>query len=86
MKVLSIVVPCYHSEKYMKRCIDSLLVAGDDVEILIIDDGSYQDRTPQIADDYEQRYPGMVRCIHQENLGHGGAINTGLMNAKGMYF
>ena len=40
MKLLSIAIPCYNSEKYMRKCIDSLLVGGEDVEILIVDDGS----------------------------------------------
>ena len=42
-KILSIAVPCYNSENYMKRCIDSLLVGGKDVEIIIVNDGSKDD-------------------------------------------
>ena len=38
MKLLSIAIPCYNSEKYMRKCIDSLLVGGEDVEILIVDE------------------------------------------------
>ena len=53
MKLLSVVVPCYNSEQYMKKCIDSILVGGEDVEIIIVDDGSV-DSTPQIADEYEK--------------------------------
>ena len=53
MKLLSIAIPCYNSEKYMRKCIDSLLIGGEDVEILIIDDGSTKDRTAEIADEYE---------------------------------
>lgn len=86
MKLLTIAVPCYNSEAYMDRCIHSLLAGGEDVEILIIDDGSTKDRTPEIADDYERRYPGIVRAIHQENKGHGGAVNTGIDNARGLFF
>ena len=52
MKLLSICVPCYNSQDYMERCLDSLLVGGDQVEILIVDDGS-KDRTGEIADRYE---------------------------------
>ena len=85
MKILSFAVPCYNSEGYMRKCIDSLLPGGEDVEILIVDDGS-SDGTAAIADEYEARYPGLCRAIHQENAGHGGAVNTGLANAKGMYF
>ncbi len=69
----------------MENCIKSLLPGGEDVEILIIDDGS-KDSTPDIADWYERKYPGIVRAIHQENGGHGGAVNTGIANATGLYF
>ncbi|NLG03980.1 MAG: glycosyltransferase family 2 protein, partial [Clostridia bacterium] len=85
MKVLSIAIPCYNSEAYMEHCINSLLPGGDDVEILVIDDGS-SDRTATIADEYEKKYPTIVRAIHQENGGHGEAVNTGLANATGLYF
>lgn len=86
MKIITFAVPCYNSEAYMRKCIDSLLLAGDDAEILIVDDGSNKDQTPQIADEYEKKYPGICRAIHQENGGHGEAVNTGLRNAKGMYY
>ena len=86
MKLLSIAIPCYNSEKYMRKCIDSLLIGGEDVEILIIDDGSTKDRTAEIADEYEAQFPTIVRAIHKENGGHGSAVNTGIANAKGLYF
>ncbi len=86
MKLLSIAVPCYNSAAYMGKCIESLLVGGDEVEILIVDDGSVKDNTAQIADEYEKNYPGICRAIHQENGGHGEAVNTGLKNASGVYF
>lgn len=85
MKLLSIAIPCYNSEAYMRKCIESLLVGGEDVEILIVDDGS-TDRTGEIADEYEALYPNIVKAIHQENGGHGAAVNTGLAWAKGLYF
>ncbi len=85
MKILSITVPCYNSQEYMRKCIDSLLVGGEEVEILVVDDGS-SDQTLEIAREYEKNYPGIVRAIHQENKGHGGAVNTGLANASGLYF
>lgn len=84
-KILSFAVPCYNSEAYMEKCINSLLPGGDDIEIIIVDDGS-SDRTAEIADRYEKEYPGIIRAIHQENAGHGGAVNTGIRNAEGMYF
>lgn len=85
MKILSVAIPCYNSEAYMEKCIKSLLVGGNDVEILIVDDGS-SDRTAEIADDYQKRYPNIVKAIHQENGGHGEAVNAGLRNATGLYY
>ncbi len=85
MKLLSVAIPSYNSQDYLERCVESLLPGGEDVEILIVDDGS-TDRTPEIADAYARKYPGMVRAIHQENAGHGGAVNTGILNATGLYF
>lgn len=85
MKLLSVAVPCYNSAAYMRRCVDSLLPGGEEVEILIIDDGS-ADETLSIARAYEQEHPGVVRAIHQKNAGHGGAINTALRHASGLYF
>lgn len=86
MKLLSIAIPCYNSEPYMRKCIESLLVGGEDVEILIVDDGSTRDRTAEIADEYEAQYPTIVKAIHKENGGHGSAVNAGIANASGLYF
>lgn len=83
-KLLSIIVPCYNSQDYMKHCLDTLLPGGDRVEILIVDDGS-TDQTSQIADQYAKNHPDIVRVIHQENGGHGAAVTTGIYNAKGTY-
>ena len=85
MKYISFVVPCYNSEEYMEKCIDSLLIGKDDVEIIIIDDGS-KDKTGKIADRYQKKYPKIVKVVHQENGGHGEGINTGLKHATGKYF
>ncbi len=85
MKLLTFAVPCYNSQDYMGRCIESLLPGGDEVEILIIDDGS-TDLTGDMADKYQEKYPGIIRAIHQENGGHGEAVNTGIKNATGLYF
>ncbi len=85
MKLLSVAIPCYNSEAYMEKCIDSLLVGGEEVEILIVDDGS-TDKTAEIADAYAEKYPTIVRAIHQENGGHGEAVNAGIRNAQGLYF
>mgnify|MGYP000273514204 CR=1 FL=1 len=85
MKLLSIAIPCYNSQDYMENCIESLLVGGEEVEILVIDDGS-SDRTAEIADAYARKYPTIVKAIHQENGGHGEAVNAGIRNATGLYF
>ena len=85
MKLLSIAIPCYNSEGYMAHAIESLLAGGEEVEILIVDDGS-KDGTAKIADDFAAQYPTIVRAIHQENAGHGGAVMAGLKNATGLYF
>lgn len=84
MKVLSVIIPCYNSTAYMEHAIWTLLTGGEDVEILLIDDGS-SDGTLAVARDYEKKYPDIVRVIHQENKGHGGALNTGIENARGQY-
>ena len=85
MKILTIAIPSYNSMDYMRNCIESLLPGGEDVEILIVDDGS-KDETPAIADEYEAKYPGIIRAIHQENGGHGEAVNAGIRNATGLFF
>ena len=69
----------------MENCVSSLVVGGDEVEVLVVDDGS-SDRTAEIADELEAKYPGIVRAVHQPNKGHGGAVNTGIENASGLYF
>ena len=86
MKILSIAVPCYNSAAYMRKCIESLLVGGEDVEILIVDDGSTKDNTAEIADEYEKKYPGICRAIHKENGGHGDAVMLGLAQSRGKFF
>ena len=86
MKILSVAIPCYNSEAYMRKCIESLLPGGEDIEILIVDDGSKKDNTAAVADSYQEKYPTIVKAIHQENGGHGEAVNTGIANASGVYF
>jgi len=85
MKMITFAIPCFNSSAYMAKCIESLLPGGDDVEIIVVDDGS-KDDTGRIADEYESKYPGIVKAIHQENGGHGEGVNAGLRNAAGMYY
>ena len=75
MKLLSVTIPCYNSQDYMEHCIETLLTGGEDVEILIVDDGS-KDATAEIADRYQKKYPTIIKAIHQENGGHGAAVSS----------
>lgn len=85
MKLLTVAIPCYNSQDYMAKCIDSLLTGGERVEIIVVDDGS-KDDTARIADEYAAKYPTIVKAIHQENGGHGEGINQGLRHATGLYY
>ena len=85
MKILTIAVPCFNSQDYMEHCLSTLLSGGEDVEILVVDDGSTDD-TAAIADRWAAEHPSVVRAIHQENRGHGGAVMTGIRHASGTYF
>lgn len=86
MKTISFAVPCYNSAAYMDKCIESLLRCGDDIEIILVNDGSQKDNTSEKAHEWESKYPGIIRAIDQENRGHGGAVNHGLAEATGLYF
>lgn len=85
MKLLTVAIPCYNSQDYMHHAVETVLVGGDDIEIILVDDGS-KDDTGKIADELAAEHPGIIRAIHQENGGHGCAVNTGLENANGIYF
>lgn len=84
-KFLTVVIPCYNSQDYMLHCVETLLPAGKYLEILIVDDGS-SDNTLTIAKQLEEAHPEVIRAIHQENKGHGGAIMTGIQNASCPFF
>ena len=85
-KLITFAVPCYNSAAYMDHCVGTLLQGGDDIEIILVDDGSTKDDTPAICDRYAQQYPDIVRAIHQPNGGHGEGVNQGIRNARGIYY
>ena len=85
MKYISFAIPCYNSQDYMAHAIESILPGGDEVEIIIVNDGS-KDKTSQIAHEYMDKYPDIIKVIDKENGGHGDAVNAGLANARGKYF
>ena len=85
MKYISFAIPCYNSAEYMEHAVESILEGGEDVEILIVNDGS-KDETSEIAKKFEEKYPTIVKAIDKENGGHGDAVNVGLRHAAGKYF
>lgn len=87
-KILTIVVPTYNVEKYLSRCLDSLLYdekTNKKIEIIVVNDGS-KDNSLKIANEYKEKYPDSVLVIDKENGGHGSTINAGLKIATGKYF
>ncbi len=85
VKLLSIAVPCYNSAAFMEKNIRPLTSGGEEVEIILVDDGS-TDETGRIADRLSEEYPSVIRVIHKENGGHGSAVNAGIDAAQGVYF
>ncbi len=84
MKLLTIGIPCYNSASYMDKAIKSALAGGNDVQIIIVDDGS-SDETADISDRYAKEYPDVVQVIHKKNGGHGSAVNAVIEAADGLY-
>ena len=83
-KLITFAVPCYNSAAYMEHCVETLLTGGEDVEIILVDDGSTKDDTPAICDRYAAQYPKIVKAIHQENGRHGEGVNPGHRTATGL--
>ena len=87
MKQLSIIVPVYNAERWLHRCVDSLLnqdLPREDYEIILVDDGS-ADGSALICDEYQATNVGLVRVIHQPNSGVSMARNAALDAAVGDY-
>lgn len=84
--ILTVAIPAYNVEKYIDKTINSLVKSNqcDCMEVLIVDDGS-TDATKDMADALAKKYD-FVKAFHQENGGHGAAINTGIREAQGKYF
>ena len=85
MKLLSVAVPCYNSQDYMEHCVETLVSGGEEVEVIIVNDGS-KDGTHDLAVKLSEKYPSIVTFVDQENGGHGEAVNTGLAHANGVFF
>ena len=84
MPKVSVIIPVYGAEKYLEKCLDSVVSSVlEDIEIIIIDDGS-KDRCPEIADRYADK-DSRISVIHKDNEGYGRACNFGLDRASGEY-
>ena len=84
MAEVSIIVPVYQVEKYLRQCIDSILAQTfTDFELILVDDGS-KDQSGKICDEYA-RMDARVKVIHQKNSGVSAARNNGMTYAKGNY-
>ena len=88
-KTITFGIPCYNSAEYMDHCITSILEGSsyaEDVQIVVVDDGSAKDNTYEKALEWQARHPGIVKAVHQENGGHGIAVLAALDAADGNYF
>ncbi len=85
MKLITFAIPSYNSESYLSHAVDTILSGGEEVEIIIVNDGS-KDGTAAIADAYAEKYPTIVKAIHKPNGGHGSGVNRGLQEATGLFY
>ena len=85
MKYISFAIPSYNSESYMSHAIETILTGGEEVEIIVVNDGS-KDRTSEIGHEYAEKYPSIVKVVDKPNGGHGDAVICGLSHATGKYF
>lgn len=85
MKYITFTIPSYNSQEYMRHIIDNLVAVGDDIEVIIVNDGS-KDDTGKIADEYQSKYPTIVKAIQKENGGHGSGVMAGIRNASGLFY
>ena len=88
-KTITFGIPCYNAAEYMDHCVETILEGtnyAEDVQIVIVDDGSNKDNTLEKAEAWAAKYPTIVKAVHQENGGHGLAVMKALENADGIYF
>lgn len=86
-KILTVIIPTYNMETYLRRCLDSLIIDDEGMrllEVLVINDGS-KDSSSAIAHEYQDKYPDTFRVIDKENGNYGSCINRGLKEATGKY-
>mgnify|MGYP000015459665 FL=1 len=81
--ILSVIIPVYNSEKYIKNCVESIIAQDEEVEIILIDDGS-TDSSGKICDEYSEEYK-FIKTFHINNGGPSQARNYGINIAKGEY-
>lgn len=87
-KVLSVIIPMYNSEKFIRKCLDSLLLPDRQMaclEVIVVDDGS-TDRSAEYVKEYITAYPQSITMLQQRNGGHGSAVNAGVRHCRGKYF
>ena len=85
-KILTVVVPVYNTEKYLAKCLESLIAEKliDNIEAIVVIDGS-KDNSIKIALDFQNKHPDIFKVINKENGGHGSCCNIGLEMAQGKY-
>ena len=84
--LISVIIPVYNVKDYLEKCVESVIDKNfSDYEIILVDDGSTDGASPALCDELSEKHPGLIRVIHQENKGLGGARNTGTAAAKGEY-
>ena len=84
-KLITFTIPSYNSQDYMRHVIDNLVAVGDEIEVIIVNDGS-KDDTGKIADEYQKKYPNIVKAIQKENGGHGSGVMAGIHHASGIFY
>ena len=85
-KLITFAVPCYNSAAYMRHCIETLLSAGEQAEIILVDDGSTKDDTPPSATSTPPNIPPSSRPSIRRTAATARGVNQGIRNATGLYY